>query len=822
MLSNYLKIALRNLRKQSIYSLINILGLSLGLASCILIYLFVRHEMSYDKHHENANRIFRVASDIHFGGNHMNLAVVPAPIAETLINDYPEVQAAMRFRDRGSFLVKKAGTIQNYKETQIVYADNAIFDVFTLPLKFGESRAALQNPSDLIISESIARKYYPDPSLPGGYENPIGKSLILDNRDTYQISGVFEDMPETSHFRFEIIISMTALDESREGIWLSSNFNTYILLKDESAASALESKFPAMLKKYMGPQLLEYIGKDFDAFAKAGNSVRFYLQPLKNIHLHSSLVAELSANGDIKYVYIFSAIAIFMLIIACINFMNLATARSARRAKEVGIRKVLGSHKSQLVGQFLSESVLLSMLALLIALMMVEIVLPFFNTLAERQITTDYLASPLLLPGLIVFSLLVGIFAGSYPALFLSKFLPVRVLKGDLNRSGASGILRSGLVVFQFIASIVLIIATIVVNNQLGFIQNKKLGFDKEQVLVIHDAYGLGDKLQSFKAEVVDHPGVISGTVSGYLPVRSSRSNSGFWPEGHIDETSAVSMQIWDVDYDYVSTMGMEIIKGRDFSRDFGTDSSGIILNESAIKLFGFADNPLGKQIQRFKSDSEENANKKEFETFTVIGVVKDFHFESLRENITPLGINLKQHQSLVSFRLQTADIENILAFIRTKWETFGSGEPFSYSFLNDRFDQMYRAEKRLGDVFNVFAMIAIFIACLGLFGLAAFTAEQRTKEIGVRKVLGASVPGVVGLLTKDFIKLVCIAFLVASPIAWYIMNMWLADFAFRTEIRWWVFALAGAIATVIAMLTISYQAIRTALSNPVKTLRYE
>ncbi|MGH7493756.1 MAG: FtsX-like permease family protein [bacterium] len=593
------------------------------------------------------------------------------------------------------------------------------------------------------------------------------------------------------------------------------------MLKEGADPAALQAKFPDMIKKYLGPQAEKLLGVSLDELLKQGNQALYYLQPLRDIHLHSDLAVEFEPNGNIKYVYIFSAIAFFILLIACINFMNLATARATNRAKEVGIRKVVGSDRRQLIGQFLSESLFMSFLALVLALGLVELLLPAFNRLAEKHLQTFYVGNWSFWAALLGITLLVGALAGSYPAFLLSAFKPVTVLKGKWQAGAKSSWLRNTLVIFQFAASVILIVGTIVVKNQLQFIQTKNLGFDKEQVIVLHDAYALGDNLRAFKNEVLRNPNVLSGTVSGYLPVSSNRSDTGFWPEGTRSGENAVSMQIWNVDYDYVRTMGMEIAKGRDFSEAFGADSSAIILNEKAAKAFGF-DDPLGKLIYTFAWTPGQGVDPNKFEKYTVVGVVNDFHFSSLKENISALGLRLGRSRGLMSFRFKAENTAALIAYLESKWKEFAPDQPFAYSFLDQRFGAMYKTERRVGDIFSVFAGLAIFTACLGLLGLASFTAEQRTKEIGIRKVLGATVGSVTTLLSKDFVKLVLVANLLAWPLAYFMMNRWLQDFAYRIHISWWMFALAVGLSLLIALLTVSTQAIKAALANPVETLRYE
>ncbi len=813
MFKNYLKIAARNLLKHKVYSLINVLGLAIGMACCILILLYVQHELSYDRHHEKADQIYRVAADLKFGGNHFQLAVAPAPLAETLVRDFPEVMAAARFRDYGSALVKKSGE-QNFKEERVIFADNAVFDIFTIPMLAGDPKTALLAPNTLVINQSTAQKYF-------GKSDPLGQTLIFDHTEAYKITGVIADMPENSHFHFDLMASLAGSEEGKSDMWGGNNFATYLLLKSGADPAALQAKFPAMIEKYLGPQVQQLLGSTMAELRKSGNYANYYLQPLRDIHLHSDLSVELEPNGNIKYVYIFSAIAFFILLIACINFMNLATARSANRAKEVGIRKVVGSYRRQLVGQFLAESLFLSVIALALALVLVELILPAFNHLAEKSLQTFYFGNWPLLVALLGITLLVGVIAGSYPAFLLSSFKPVSVLKSAKFAGARSSRLRSVLVVFQFAASVILIVGTLIIKEQLHYIQSKSLGFNKEQVLVLHDAYALQEKLEAFKNEALRNSSIVSATVSGYLPVSSNRSDTNFWPEGQNAGDHSVSMQIWTADYGYIETMGMEIVAGRNFSESLGADSSGIILNERAAKMFGF-DDPLGKRINTWTYTSGVGIDRNRTIPYTVVGVVKDFHFASLKENIGALGLRLGRSRGLISFRFKANETAAVLAFLETKWKAFAPDQPFAYSFLDERFRNMYRSEQKVGEIFSVFAGLAIFTACLGLFGLASFMAEQRTKEVGIRKVLGATVMNVTTLLSKDFIKLVVLANLMAWPAAWFIMNRWLQDFAYRINIGWWVFALAGGAALFIALATVSMQALKAALANPVEALRYE
>jgi putative ABC transport system permease protein len=808
MLKNYLKIAFRNLYRNKIFSIINISGLSIGLCTCLLIGLYIWDELSFDQFNEKHSRIYRIDSDIKFGGAEMKLAVTSDPMGKTMVKDYPEVEKAVRFRSYGSFLVKKGE--QNIKEGRVIYVDSEIFEVFTLPMVDGDAKTALQEPKTAVITESIARKYF-------NQTNVVGKTLTLDRSELFKITGVIKDMPQNAHFHFDIFLAMNTIDESKQGNWLSHNFNTYLLLKPNANAKKLEAKFPQFIQKYIFPQAAQVLQiKNMAEFEKTGNYVRYGLIPLDKIHLYSDRVAELGANSNIQYVYIFSAVALLILLIACTNFMNLSTAKSANRAKEVGVRKVLGSHKANLIRQFLTESVVLTFIALICAIMLAELFLPYFNQLANKTLTLSGLGIGRLLTILLIAAFLVGLLAGIYPAFYLSAFNPVIVLKGKLGAGLKNQSLRSVLVVLQFSISIALIISTIIIYQQLNYIQNKKLGFNKEQVLIVNDAYGLGKQSQTFKENVLRLPEVQTATLSGYLPVPSGRNEMSFFPEGRMEQDKAVSVQNWYGDHDYVKTMGLEIIKGRDFSQAFATDSSAIIINETAAKIFGFTD-PIGKKIMRI-----EDLKSGQTITYKIIGVVRNFHYESLRQNIGAWGLVLGSSNGSASFRLKTKQMASLLPKIEVEWKKIANGQPFLYQFMDEQFDSIYRTEQRVGKIFITFAGLAIFLACLGLFGLAAYATEQRTKEIGIRKVLGASILNIIGLVSRDFMRLVLISFVIASPIAYYLMSQWLQDFAFRVDMGWGVFAIAGGLALLIALLTISYQTIRAALKNPVDSLRYE
>jgi putative ABC transport system permease protein len=683
--------------------------------------------------------------------------------------------------------------------------------VFQLPVIEGDTRHALDEPNTVVLTESSAKKYF-------GSTDVIGKTIETkdDKNPFYKVTAVVKDLPQNTHFHFDFFFSMKNVDY-QWGQLTSHNFFTYLKFRKGTDYKAFEKNFDQYLNKYILPQIKAIINvNSMDDFRKAGNLIAYSMMPLTDIHLYSDWTWELSPSGNIQYVYIFSAVALFILLIACINFMNLATARSANRAKEVGIRKVLGTEKRRLIFQFLMESTLMVFISLLIAIVVVYAILPLFNNVADKHMTISSLFSIRILPLLILLPFIVGLMAGSYPAFFLSAFKPIEVLKGKLNLGSKSGGLRSVLVVFQFATSIILIVGTIVVYEQLNYIQTKNLGYNKDQVLIVNGISSLNNNKNAFKNEVLQFPGVVSGTLGGYLPVTDSyRSDNTYSRDAVMTATNGFDMQRWYIDYDYIKTLGMQIIKGRNFSKDFLTDSDAVIINETTEKILGYAD-PVGKKMYTTIDDKGNTM------PLTIIGVVKNFNFESLHQDIGPLGFRLGGGDGLGVFRVHTSDIQQLVAQIQNKWKVLAPGLPFSYRFLNESFNNMYRAEQRAGKIALIFSVLAIFIACLGLFGLATFIAEQRTKEIGIRKVLGASVQGIVQMLSKDFIKLVTIAFVFAAPFAWWLMHGWLQAFAYRIDIEWWMFAAAGLGALLIALVTVSFQAIKAALANPVKSLRTE
>lgn len=806
MWKNYLKIAWRNLLKHKTYSLLNTLGLAIGLSCFLLIALFVVSELSYDRYNEKANRIYRINSDIRIGGNEMKIPATADVMGELLKKDYPEVENYTRiYTYGGRKLIKKANTFLDEKQA---YVDSTFFNIFTLPAIEGSTKNALSEPNSVVITRSAALKYF-------GTTNAVGKDIETDDKENkfYQVKAVIKDVPENSHFDFDFFFPMQDVNYNW-GQPTNHNFYTYLLLKPGTDPDEFDKHFPTYIHDYVFPAAQKFMNiKNMDEFEKAGNGMKYSLIPLTKIHLYSNRQFEILPGGDIKYIYIFSAVAIFILVIACINFMNLTTARSANRSKEVGIRKVLGSERKYLISQFLTESILIVGISMLLALVITFLVLPAFNSISGKSIHISELLSTPFIILIILLPVVVGVLAGSYPAFFLSAFRPIQVLKGKQSSGGKTLGLRSTLVVFQFVTSIVLIIGTIVIYRQLNYIQHVNLGYNKDEVLVIDGTYSLGNNVSTFKNEVLQLTGVKNGTVSGFLPVaNTSRSDQTFSKDAVMNSTNSLDMQKWRIDTDYLKTLGIEINEGRNFSEKFPSDSSAVILNETAAKMLGYND-PVGEKLYTIGDDGNATS-------YSVIGVVKNFNFESLKNEIGPLCFLLSRNAGNISFKINAGSTQTLIPKIENKWKSLAPEMPFTYRFLDQAFEKMYRSEQRIGKLAILFSILAIFIACLGLFGLATFIAEQRTKEIGIRKVLGASVKSMVGLLSTDFLKLVFIAFIIAIPLALWGMHTWLQDFAYRTSLSWWIFALAGILAMLIALTTISFQALRAATADPIKSLR--
>lgn len=804
MIKNYFKIAWRNLLGNKLYSAINIGGLAMGLAACLLIVFYVVDELSYDRYNTNADRIYRVNEDLKLGDNKVQYAVTMPPLAQTLKREFPGVENAVRIR-KASISIKKGD--EYLVENDAVFTDPSVFDVFTLPLLYGNKDSALTEPNTVIVSSSAAIKYF-------NRLDVIGKTLTLPNYGNLKITGVIKDMPKQSHFYADFLMAMVSWPDSRTNEWLRSEYNTYVLMRKGADYKKLEAQFPPLLRKYSGEEMLKAVGMSIDDFEKKGSYFRLSLMPLTEIHLHSNMTGELGVNGTVQYVYIFSAIALFILIIACVNFMNLSTARSSNRAREVGIRKVLGSARKLLIGQFLTEYVLVTLVATIIAFIAAWLLLPAFNSLSGKSLSINGTALTWLAPAMLLIVLVIGCLAGAYPAIFLSGFQPIDVLKGKLASGFKGSRLRSFLVVFQFAIAIFLIIGSLVIYNQLKYVQNRDVGYNRNQVLIIQNAWALRDKAKILKQDIKQLTGVSDVTLTGFLPTSHNRNTSTFCKDASRDPKKTIFPQAWRIDEDYIKTLDMKLVAGRNFSDQMPSDSNALVINETAARFLGFT-NPLNKTLYLLD-------NNMPLKHYTIIGVVKDFNFNSLRENITPVVMELAKDNGNLAIKVNTSHLPALLAQIKNEWKNLAPSVHMEYSFMDADFDAAYRSEQRMGQVFVLFTTLAILIACLGLFGLSAYAAEQRNKEIGIRKVMGASVSTIVKMLSLEFITLVVIAILIASPVAWWAMNKWLQSFAYRINIQWWVFAVSGLLIIFIAFATVGFQTAKAALLKPIKSLRSE
>ncbi|MCK5058451.1 MAG: ABC transporter permease [Candidatus Aminicenantes bacterium] len=805
MFNNYIKVVLRNISRNKLYSFLNIAGLAIGIACCILILLYVQDELSYDRFHENADRIYRVNSHFSIKDRVMNFATTAHVQGPLLKDEYPEVENYVRFNGYGSPRVIRYRD-KRFTEEKFLWVDHTVFDVFSFKLLKGNPKQALKEPNTVVITEEMAKKYF-------GPEDPVDKKLRIHNDTYYTVTGVVQDIPANSYFQPDFMASFSSLKLKPSGNVSSDlvsnvDYYTYLLLREGTGYKDLEEKFAGFVDKYLT-----------DLLKALGGSVRFELQPLTRIYLHSDRQLELERTGDISYIYLFSGIGLFILLLACLNFMNLSTARSANRAKEVGLRKVMGARRSQLIRQFLGESLILTLFSIVIALILVYALLPTFNNISGKELTTGYFSNPYLLIGLTGLFLFAGLLGGSYPAFFLSAFRPVSVLQGKLKKGAKGSLLRIILVSLQFTVSIVLIIGIVIINKQLNFVHNQKLGYDKDQVIALRVRNEeTQKKIEVVKNELLRHPDITHVSASSSLPLGRNSFTAHHVVGKPKDELIMLYSQI--VDEDFLDTYKMKLLQGRNFSKDYSTDpGESIIINEAAAKRLGWIDNALGKEIEIFMSI---NSMKK----YKIVGVVKDYHFQSLHEKIQPLVLyNANPHGGnyyRLSIRSKSKNIQAILSFIESKWREFDSKYPFEYVFLDDQYESLYRTEERLGQLFGYFTALAIIIGCLGLFGLSTFSAEQRTKEIGIRKVVGATIPNVILLLVREFTKWVFLAVFIAWPLGYFIMNKWLQNFAYRTKLGFDTFLLSALLALLIALLTVTYQAAKTALANPVDSLKYE
>ncbi|RIV43872.1 ABC transporter permease [Flagellimonas pelagia] len=804
MFKNYLRIAWRNIKKDKLFTTIKIGGFAVGIAACLLIALFIKNELSYDGHYKNKDRIYRVVMQGMMNGELLKSVHFQLPFAETLQSTFPEILEAGKINTSELFgagrrPLRPVGTMQNNFEDGFIFADQGVFDILEFELLEGNPKQVLTSPQSVVLTESKASKYFPE-------GHAVGKTIYLDDNSNkpYTVTGVIKKNPsEKTHLDFNFLLAIEDTNMS----WSNTNYFTYLLVDDNADIPALEKKMVSILEEYVIPTYKERMRSA--EFMEVLKTLEYKLQPVTDIHLKSDIkMGDGLRHGDIRFVWLFAAIAIFVLLLAVINFINLSTAKSANRAKEVGLKKTVGAFRGNLVSQFLTESVIYSFLSFAIGVLLAWALLPTFNSIAAKHIVMPW-ADWWFLPVILVAALLVGILAGLYPAFYLSAFKPVNVLKGTLSTGSKSGKLRSGLVVFQFTTSVVLIIGTLIIYKQMNYIMDKKLGFNKDQVLVIKGTNLLKDNTESFKERLLGLSDVKSVTISDYLPVEGSKRNGNTF--GMINEGSqeiSVPAQIWRVDYDYVNTLGLHIQKGRAFSKDFASDSTAIVINTTMAKELGLQ-NPIGTRINNGQD-------------WTIIGVVEDFHFKNLKEDIASLSLVIGNSPSMMSVKLNKGETAQAIRDVASIWQEYVPQQAFEYTFLDQEFAHMHDDVQRMGKIFNSFALFAILVACLGLFALSAFLVEQRKKEISIRLVLGAPFKSIYQLLTMDFMKLILIAIVIATPIGWYMMSRWLEDFAYRIDIQWWVFALAGAISLGIALLTVSYQSIRAGLVNPAKSLRSE
>lgn len=806
MLKSYLKIAFRSLTKNKAYTIINILGLSFGLGCCILIMLFVQDETSYDTFYSDGDDIYRMVLERKYPDHLTNYAIIPGGFSEVVAEEIPEVKASTRLVGFPNFSTIVTYEDKVFEEYYFFSADSNFFSVLDFEILQGDVSTALTNPNTVVVTKSTAEKYF-------GKENPIGKNIEV-NGNPIEVVAVMQDVPENSHIKFDFLNSTTNLGFLTNPNYISFSSYTYLELESGTDKKVVEAKMNDVVEKYASGQIEQNLGLSYSEYKEAGNGYIYTLQPISDIHLTSNMDAEIKPNGNIVYVYIFISIGVFILVLAGINFVNLATAKSSERAKEVGLRKVMGSEKKHLIFQFLTESTFITFVSLILGLALIQLALPYFNNLASKTLELGLFSNQITIPALILFLLLVGILAGLYPAFYISSLQPIEVVKGKFKSNSKGKFLRNGLVIFQFTISMVLISGTLVVYDQMEFIQNKQLGFDKENVLVIERS-NVVDQRDSFRNALLTIPQITSVTSATAMP-GDNFFGSQFQKPGEADVLTTKSLAVDDY---YFETMGISIAEGRAFSEDF-SDSLNLILNKAAVTSLGLTE-PIGATLSQNIPDQNGNIITTNYK---VIGVVDDFNFESLRTNITPLAIYSSESAfgfpGFTPVRFETSNVQQTLAEIERTWFNYAPGEPFLYSFLDSDINQMYKAEKVSGTLLGFFSGLAILIACVGLFGLAAYMAYQRTKEIGVRKVLGASVFGIIILLSKEFTKLVGISFLFAVPTSYFLMERWLGNFAYQVELSIWTFILSGILALLVALFTVSWQSTKAALTNPVKSLK--
>lgn len=802
MLRNYFIVAIRNILKQKFYSFINILGLTIGIAATLFIILYINDELSFDRFHTHIDQMYRVGLKGRLAGQEVNVAATPPPLAQAMVKEVPGVEAAIRMWQWEDVVIRYEDQV--YTEDLIFHTDSNFFEFFTFKMIEGDPKTALKEPNSIVLTESVASKFFGD-------GEKLGRILTFSNDNkAMKVTGVVEDPPHNTHFNFNYLVSFSSNDFGKSDQWLSNSLYTCFLVNENADVDEIERKLNEdLIPKYVGPQLQQFLGISLEQFLENDGAYGYFINPVKDLHLYSSVQFDLGTPGDIDYIYIFAAIGLFILIIASINFMNLSTAKSARRSREVGMRKTFGSLKRQLIAQFLIESIIYSLMAVLLAVILVAVLLSEFNQLSGKDLNFISLLQLELIGGTFLLILIVGILAGSYPAFYLTSFRITEVLKGKVSSGTRSRTVRGGLVVLQFAISILLIICTILVYNQLQYTQNKNLGFNKERVIVISNVDRLNSNRKAFKDALMQESAIVAASYSNSMI--PGVNNTTIFRKPGLDEDHIIGMYF--ADYEHSEVLGFELAKGRIFSRDFPSDSTAILVNEAVVDEMGWED-PIGEKLISFNGPQPMELE--------VVGVLKDFNFESLRERVRPILIRLGDFGNVMGVRYRTDDPRQAINLIENKWKEFASSEPFEYQFLDDNFENLYRSEQRMGTLFSIFTLLAIVIACLGLFGLAAFTAEQRTREIGIRKTMGATGFIIARLMSMEFIKYILIAFLIAIFPAYYFISNWLENFAYRIDIGLWVFVVSGMMGMVIALLTVSFQAIKAARINPATTLRYE
>lgn len=814
MIKNYLLIALRNLWKNRGYASINIFGLAIGLATSIFIFLYVINELSYDRFHEKSDRIYKAWVSGKMPTGEMNDAVTAGPMAAALLTDYPEVEQVVRLKKFGGFLVRNGDRVFDESEEDFLFTDSTFFDVFSFKLLKGDPRTCLKEPRSLVLSEEYARKYF-------GSADPIGQTLKIEqDTNVSVITGVMQDFPENSHFHCKMLGSINTFPANDDDLnWVNQDYHTYLVLAEGTDVKALESSLYNMVVKYVGPIVQQAMGIDLDQFEAAGNSYGYRLISLADLHLHSNLRFNIEPPGNPLYVYLFLVAAILILVIAGINFMNLATAQSSSRSREVGLRKVVGSSKSQLIAQFLTESVVLSLLALVVAMVLVILLMPGYNNLIQKNLDFNVLDRSWILPLLLVFAICIGIFSGGYPAFVLASFKPSAVLSSNKS-SGTAGksILRKILIVMQFTTTVVILLGTVVVNRQLNFMQKKDPGFGRENVLVVHRSEVLGKSIDAFKQEVSGHSNVVIAAYTTHIPSGGFYGNA-HWLEGR-GRDDIYTLATYRTTFDFEKALDLELVEGRFFSRDMPTDSFGVVINEAAVKVLGIED-PVNT---RFVQPSYHGYGD---EFMPIIGVVKDFHYESMQNEIKPMAIHFMEgiQPGKLIIKLGDGHRTETLDFIQSKWSALTSGHPFEYTWLEEEFSKMFEDERNTGQLLGIFSFLSIVVTCLGLLGLISYATSQRRKEIGIRKIMGASIRLVMLLFSKETSMLLGISTLLSIP-AYFGVRAWLQKFAYHIDFQWGLYFLVLALVSLfvlfLSLLTVSFHTYRASSANPVDSLRYE